>query len=438
MTTLVAGGAELAEPIRSADDIIAHIARQSKSPADYRIGMEYERLGVYRKTGKAIPFKGGVESILDRVADTGGWTRGFENGRIVYLQKEGEFVTLEPGGQTEFTSRPAKTIAELLSSAQAFQSVLDSAADEIGAVYLGIGFHPFSRIEDIEWVPKRRYDFMKPYLARTGTLGHEMMTLTAGAQIALDYGSPEDAMRKVRAAALLTPIAQAIFASSGIVSGEPGGMACRRGWIWTDTDPARCGIPPFMLREGSTLGDYVDWIVKTPLMFVERSGRYDNSGGRTLGDLIAQGSATLYDAELALTQAFPEVRLKRFVEVRSIDAPQPRLQATAACFWSSLLYGDLDAVFDLLGGLTTPQWNEMRASAIDHGLQGRAAGRRMSEWALDALSIAHSSSTCDITLTHLRKRAEAGITAADAARNLLAKCGSPQSFVAEWNDFRWV
>jgi glutamate--cysteine ligase len=432
MTTTIQGGAELDEEARSADDVVRHIERCAKHVDDHLFGIEYERLGVYRASGKAIPYDDGVERILDRVAEIDGWERGLEDGRIIFLKKGAEMVTLEPGGQTEYSSAPARTIAELMEKARHFGRVLDTAAAEFGIVYLGIGYHPFSTPEEIPWTPKRRYAAMAPYLTKKGALAHEMMKMTAGCQVALDYRDAENAMKMVRVASLATPFAQALFAASGIGRGKPLDWIDWRARIWTETDDARCNIPEFMLRKGSTVEEYVDWLMEMPLMFLEEDGCYRDGTGFTLRRLMMERRVTIRDVEMVMTQAFPEVRIKRFIEVRSIDSPTPRLLATVPCFWSSLLYGDLDAVCDLLGHLEGAEFLALRETAMKEGLKGRHRGRSIGEWTRDILSIGKRTATCARSFEILEERANSEVTPAEEAQKLLARNANYGEFVENW------
>lgn len=436
-TKIVSEGVDPKAPVNHISEAADLIALYSKTPENFKIGMEYERLGVYPETGEAVPFDGYIERALEFIAHEGGWERGFDRERLIYLEKDAAFITLEPGGQTEYSSAPAETIGGLFRAMEPIRDALDRAAEECGFIYLGLGYQPFSRPEEIGFVPKRRYDYMGPYLKSHGRLAHEMMKMTAGIQVALDYSDDKDAMRKLRAASLCTPIAQAIFAASGIREGKPIDHLCWRGQIWNETDPSRCGIPAFFFDPNADLLDYAEWIGEMPLMFLERDGDYRESHGSTLNNLIEAGTATVYDVELALTQAFPEVRLKHFIEIRSIDAPQPHLVSTVPCFWSSLLYGDLDAIFDLLGDIGPNDFNDFRNAALKDGLKGRFRRKSIAEWALELVDIASHSSTCDDSMARLRRHIEAKMTPAEAARDLLAELGSPGEFVRTWNEHEW-
>lgn len=436
MTTLITGGAELSEVITSSADVVRHIERQAKPRDKFQVGMEYERLGVFADTGRAIPFDGGVERVLELMIERHGWTAGRERDRITWLERAGEMITLEPGGQTEYSSRPAPTIELLMETARRATSELDDCAASIGAVYLGLGYHPFALIDDIAWVPKARYGAMAPYLARKGRLAHAMMKMTAGCQVAVDYADGHDAMRKLRAAVLCTPIAQALFASSGIAEGKPMPYADWRARIWTETDDERCNIPEFMLRRDVDLSDYAEWLMDMPLMFVERSGRYEDGAGWTLRRLIREGRPTVYDLEMIMTQAFPEARLKRFLEIRSLDSPQPYLLSTVPCFWSSLLYGEIQAVFDLLGHLSVCEFTAMRDIAIREGLKGEFQGRTLAAWARELINGTIRTWTCDWSMKKLLERIETAEAPVDKARRLLAASPDPSHFVREWNSVR--
>lgn len=438
MTTKIAGGEELNEVVTGRDDIVRHLERHAKRPEDFKVGMEYERLGVRMADGRAIPYDGpgGVEAILARMVERYGWMAGRENGRITWLERDGAMITLEPGGQTEFSSAPEKTIGVLMEKARSAGEELDACAAAEGAVYLGLGFQPFSALEEIAWVPKARYGAMAPYLARKGRLAHYMMKMTAGCQVAVDYADGHDAMRKLRAAVLCTPIAQALFAASGVSEGRPLPYATWRARIWTETDNERCNVPEFMLHEDVGLEAYADWLMDMPLMFVEREGRFEDGSGWTLRRLMREGRPTVYDLETIMTQAFPEARLKRFLEVRSLDSPQPYLLATVPCFWSSVLYGEIQAVFDLLGHLTVAEFTAMRDVAIREGLKGVFQGRTIAAWARELLQATVRTWTCEWSMKKLMARIETADAPADRARRLLAESANPAEFVKEWNNYR--
>lgn len=418
--------------IQTAQDIIDFIERHSRSRDKQLIGMEYERIGVDRRTGRGIPYYEGVEKILGEVANRDGWETGIDNGHIIYLQKGAEAFTLEPGGQTEYSSSPEPTIARLISKAQRAGKLLDDISAERDILYIGIGYQPFSSIEELEWVPKTRYNYMRPYLADKGELAHYMMKMTAGCQVALDYSDTTDAMRKLRAAALCTPVAQALFASSAIGEGDPLGFQTYRSYIWTKTDPARCDIPDFMISPSASIADYVEWLMDMPLMFLERGGVYSHPGGKTLRRLLSEGGVTTAELETIMTQAFPEVRIKTFIEIRSVDSPRPALLSLVPCFWSSILYGDIEGIFKLFGTLTREEFLEMRNTAFRQGLQGKFKDRTMQEWALDLLALAEDSCTCRVSLNLLRRRAEDGITPADEALRLWEQVKNPAEFVERW------
>ncbi len=438
MTTKIEGGEELKQVVTSQADIVAHLERHAKPRDQFKVGMEYERLGVRLSDGRAIPYDGpgGVEAILGLMVERHGWTAGRENGRITWLERQGAMITLEPGGQTEFSSAPEKTISVLMDRARAAGAELDDCAAAVGAVYLGLGYQPFSSVEEIAWVPKARYGAMAPYLARKGRLAHFMMKMTAGCQVAVDYADGADAMRKLRAAVLCTPIAQALFAASGIAEGRPLPYATWRARIWTETDEERCNVPEFMLHRDVGLEDYAAWLMDMPLMFVEREGRFEDGTGWTLRRLMKEARPTVYDLETIMTQAFPEARLKRFLEIRSLDSPQPYLLATVPCFWSSILYGEIQAIFDLLGHLSVGEFTAMRDIAIREGLRGVFQGRTLAAWARELINATIRTWTCEWSMKKLMARIETMDAPVDRARRLLAESADPAEFVKEWNNYR--
>lgn len=428
------------EPIRTEDDILSFLERHSRPRKEWLVGMEYERLGVFCKSGKAISYYTGVEPLLEELARRDGWKCHREDGHVISLSKDGDAITLEPGGQIEHSTKPMRSIRELRGLVGSLGELLDEIAAERGIVLLGIGYQPFSKLEEVEWIPKKRYQFMAPYLGRRGDLSHRMMKMTAGCQVALDYSDLTDAMRKMCAAARLVPLAQALFASSGIAEGRVLDDLCYRGRVWTRTDPQRTGIPPFLLRSHCDPGEYARYIMTRPLMFVERGGVYRDPEGKTFGDLMDSGAADEYDLEVALTQVFPEVRIKTFVEVRALDAPQPELITTAACFWADLLYGDLDAILDLTEELVASGEQEfaaLRERVFREGLGAEFRGRPIAKFLEEILEMGTGETTCRKSFDLLRERLASGRTAAEGARELLSGVDSPSDFVVRWNHYRW-
>src|SRR6184192_4155845 len=237
-----------AVPIESVGQLVEQFQRAGKPSAQWAIGTEYEKVVVDRATGRAAPFSGprGIETVLRTLAERFGWEPKEEAGRTVALVRGGASITRE----------------------------LVDVGSELGLAFLGLGMQPVSRLEEIELVPKQRYRIMAPYMARVGTLGLRMMKQTATVQANIDYADERDAMRKLRVGMGLAPLLNAMFANSSLSDGGLNGYMSFRGHIWTQTDPARCGLLRLAFREGTTFADYVEWALDVPLYFILRDGTY--------------------------------------------------------------------------------------------------------------------------------------------------------------------
>src|SRR6266478_2015210 len=262
--------------IESVDQLVEQFHLAGKPRDRWRIGTEYEKVAVERATGKAAPFSGprGIEAVLRALAERYGWEPKEEEGRTVALARGGASITLEPGGQLELSGEQCPTIHCTRKELATHVREVVSVGGELGIAFLGLGMQPMSPLDEIEWVPKQRYRIMGPYMTRVGTLGQRMMKQTATVQANIDYGDERDAMLKLRVGMGLAPLVNAMFANSSISDGGLNGYMSFRGHVWTDTDRARCGLLPFVFREGASFADYIEWALDVPLYFILRGGRY--------------------------------------------------------------------------------------------------------------------------------------------------------------------
>src|SRR5579859_168844 len=284
----------MSEPLERKEQLIRYFESGAKPRAQWRIGTEYEKVAVSVRDGRALPFSrpAGVEEILRRLIDRYGYEANGEHGRIIALNGERAPITIEPGGQMEPSGEQCETIHCADSEFTRHIEQLIEVGHEIGAAILGLGMQPVSRIDEIELLPKDRYRIMYPYMARKGRLGQRMMKQTAGVQANLDYSDEADAMRKLRLSFALTPILYAIFANSPLCDGDLNGYLTFRAHIWTDTDPDRCGIPPFVFNEAAGFEDYVEYALDVPMYFLIRDHHYvdlTRPPGLTFRQFMARG-----------------------------------------------------------------------------------------------------------------------------------------------------
>src|SRR5579875_3915678 len=356
-------------PVTGIDQLVAGFHEAGKPRERWMIGAEYEKVAVDRATGRAAPFSGarGIEALLRGLAERFGWTPATEDGRTVALAREGASITLEPGAQLELSGAQFRTLHEAERELATHVREILSVGDELGLAFLGLGMQPISRVEEIEWVPKRRYAIMAPYMTRVGRLGHRMMKQTATVQANIDYADERDAMRKLRVGMGIAPLVNAIFANSPVSDGELNGFRSFRGHVWMDTDPARCGLLPFVFRDGAGFAEYVEWALDVPVYFLLRDGRYvTDVTGTPFRRLLASGQATLADSQ-----------------------PRERLLALPALVKGIFYDADcLEAAHDLV-----KRWSFEDTAALYHEVvRGALAARRgrvaVLEYARELLAIA--------------------------------------------------
>ena len=367
--------------IDSIDQLVEEFHLAAKPRDRWLIGTEYEKLAVDPRTGRAAPFSGsrGIETLLRELAERFGWTPTEENGRTIALARDRASITLEPGGQVELSGEPCQTLHCTRDELATHVRELSEIGGELGIAFLGLGMQPVSPLDDIEWVPKQRYAIMRDYMPLVGTLGHRMMKQTATVQANIDYADERDALRKLRVGMATAPLVNAMFANSCISEDRLNGQMSYRGYVWTDTDRARCGLLPFAFRDGASFADYVEWALDVPLYFVLRGGRYlIEATGIPFRSFLEHGlsgqRATLDDWRLHLTTLFPEVRLKGYIELRSADSQTPDRVLAVPALVKGIFYEQdcLDAAFDLV-----KRWTFADCVALYGEVTRQAMGARM-------------------------------------------------------------
>src|SRR5437773_8698398 len=386
-----------AVPIESVGQLVEQFHLAGKPRERWKVGAEYEKLAVDRRTGRATPFSGprGIEAVLRALAERYGWEPKEEEGRTVALARGGASITLEPGGQLELSGEQCPTINCTRTEMSTHVREIVSVGRELGLAFLGLGMQPVSRVEEIEWVPKQRYRIMTPYMAKVGTLGHRMMKQTATVQANIDYANERDAMRKLRVGMGLSPLLNAMFANSSVSDGDLNRYMSFRGHVWTDTDVARCGLLRFAFRDGAGFADYVEWALDVPLYLILRGGRYQTAVTGTpfrrfLGEGAGGERATLDDWNLHLTTLFPEVRLKGYIEVRSADSQPPERMLALPALVKGVFYTQdcLEAAWDLVKRWSFEERLELWREVHREALLARFEGIKVIELARELYAIA--------------------------------------------------
>ena len=419
------------------EDLAATLAGGCKPRDAWRIGAEHEKFGFRLGTAEPVPYEGrGIHALLEGLQRFG-WEGVFEENRhgrmLIGLERNGANVSLEPGGQFELSGAPLEDLHQICQETGGHLQEVKTVADELGVGFLGLGFSPLWRRDEVPVMPKARYDIMRAYMPKRGALGLDMMLRTCTVQANLDFSSEADMVLKFRTSLALQPVATALFANSPFTEGRPNGFLSARANVWTDTDPDRTGMLDFVFAEGFGFEAYARYATRVPMYFVKRDGRYVDLSGRSFeqfmaGDLpdLPGERPTRKDWADHLTTIFPEVRLKTYLEMRGADSgPWSRICALPA-LWTGVLYDDaaLHAAWDLCKHWTVDDHVRLRADAARMGLRAEVAGRSLQDVAKDLLAIARqglrararlSGGLVDETgyLSELDSIADSGITPAE-------------------------
>ncbi len=387
-----------AEPITDKRQLVDYIASGNKPREQWRVGTEHEKFAYDLVTHRPLPYDGpkGIGEILKRLTKFG-WEPVKENGHVIALTQNGASITLEPGGQFELSGAPLENIHQTCEEVHDHLDQVKGIGAELGTGMLGLGFNPLWKRDDIPWMPKGRYAIMRAYMPKVGTLGLDMMLRTCTIQANLDYKSEADMAKKFRVGIALQPIATALFASSPFVEGKPSGFLSYRSHVWTDTDAARTGDLPFVFEQGFGFEQYVDYLLDVPMYFVYRDGKYIDASGQSFRDFMAgrlpamPGEApTMGDWVDHLTTAFPEVRLKKFLEMRGADGGPWRRICAVPALWTGLLYDSsaLDAAWDLVKDWTNEERAFLRREVPKTGLATMFRGKPLKILARQTVAIA--------------------------------------------------
>jgi glutamate--cysteine ligase len=387
-------------PVESRDQLVEYLASGCKPESQWKLGTEHEKFGFTQDDLRPLPYEGerGIHAILTALAELFEWRTVLEEGLpIALLDDTGASITLEPGGQLELSGALLDNIHQTCSEVNTHLRQVRHVSEPLGIAFLGMGFQPKWRREDMQWMPKARYRIMRRYMQKVGTLGLDMMTRTCTVQVNLDFGSEADMVRKFRTSLALQPIATALFANSPFTDGRPNGFLSYRSRVWEDTDPDRTGMLPFVFDASMGFERYTDYMLDVPMYFVYRDGQYIDAAGQSFRDFLAGRlpalpgeKPTFKDWEDHLTTAFPEVRLKRYLEMRGADGgPWARLCALPA-LWAGLLYHQpsLDAAWDIACDWSMEERLRLRSDVPRLGLRAEIRGRTVRDLALEVIELA--------------------------------------------------
>ena len=382
--------------------MIAWIAGGETPVSDQKIGTEHEKFLFHRHNLAPVAYEGesGIGALLERLLTELGPDAEpiMEKGHIIGItDADGGAVSLEPGGQLELSGAPLDDIHQTCNETGRHLHHMQAAAAPLDIGMLGIGYHPTARREDISFMPKGRYRIMSRHMPKVGTLGLDMMLRTCTVQVNLDFSDEADMRRKFRTSLALQPVATALFANSPFKDGAPSGWLSTRAQAWTDTDAARSGVPTCVFDDYFGYEQWIDYILDVPMYFLHRGDEYIDVAGRSFRDFM-DGMLTGFEGQMPsmgdfqdhITTAFPEVRLKRFLEMRGADGGAWGNICALPAFWVGLLYDEqaLEAAAALAAPLNANDVMEARLSVSRDGLRGQLGGREVHDLAAKLVDLA--------------------------------------------------
>ncbi len=375
------------------NQLIEYFEMGNKPEELWGVGTEHEKFLYSLPDLKRLGYESqpGIRQLLEHIQLLG-WQPITDHGNIIGLSKDGASITIEPGGQFELSGKNFKTIHETFSETQKHFQELNHISHEFGLINLAMGFDPLWKREDMPWMPKERYQYMKAYMPAKGSLGLDMMSRTSTIQVNLDYRDEKDMVTKLRVAQALQPIVTALFANSPFSEGQPNGFLSYRATIWDDTDPDRCGFLPFIFEPGFGFERWTDYLLDIPMYFILRDGQYIPSNHITFRGFM-QGrhslKPTLQDWETHVSTVFPDVRLKQFIEMRGADASCVNHISALAAFWVGLFYDSdaLEAAYALTKNWDIATLREVRSQVPKQALKAAHGNLNVLEAARQLIAI---------------------------------------------------
>ncbi|EKF59136.1 gamma-glutamylcysteine synthetase [Agrobacterium albertimagni AOL15] len=391
-------------PLGTLDDMAAYMAAGSKPKEQFRIGTEHEKFAFFRADNSPVPYHGdaSISALLKGMQEKLGWEPIMDGENIIGLGEQHGMgaISIEPGGQFELSGAPVETLHQTCKESNQHLAVLRDVAEPMGIRFLGIGGSPKWSLAETPRMPKSRYDIMTRYMPKVGSQGLDMMYRTCTIQVNLDFSSEADMRQKMRVSMKLQSLATALFASSPFTEGKPNGLLSWRGDIWRDTDNQRAGVLPFTFSKDFSFGDYVAWAIDAPMYFIVRDGRYHDCTHitfRQFMDGALKGEVAEWEPQLGdwtnhLSTLFPDVRLKRFLEMRGADGGPWRRICALPALWVGLLYDEtaLAAADELTANWTVEDVIAMRDAVPAQGLKASVAGRPLMEVAREVVEMSRA------------------------------------------------
>ncbi|MFA6264820.1 MAG: glutamate--cysteine ligase [Pseudolabrys sp.] len=385
-------------PLETRDELVAWLEAGCKPKAQFRVGTEHEKFVFTLKDHKPVPYAGrqSIHALLQGMHGLLGWEPIMEGENIIGMfdVTGGGAISLEPGGQFELSGAPVDTVHQTCSELMAHLAQVREVAKPLGIGFIGLGMTPDWSRADVPVMPKGRYKIMTNYMPKVGTRGLDMMYRTCTVQANLDFSSEADMVKKLRVSLALQPVATALFANSPFTEGKPNGFLSARSEIWRDTDNNRAGMMPFAFEDGMSFERYVDYALDVPMYFVKRGDAYIDVAGKSFRDFFAGKldalpgeRPCLSDWANHLSTIFPEVRLKRYLEMRGADGGPWRRLPSLSAYWVGIFYDDdaLDACWSMVKSWTAEERQKLRDDVPKLGFKAEIRGRNVLTLAQETL-----------------------------------------------------
>ncbi len=432
-------------PISALSELVEFFRSAEQPSRDGMVGLEHEKLMMPQGGSSAVPYEGpnGIGALMTGFGKLG-WQefRERDGAPVIAMQRGHETLSLEPGGQFELSGSPFLTAREAHAENINHLSELRQVAGSLGLRAVALGYRPFQSLAQMPWMPKSRYQMMRDSLGARGAKAHNMMLMTATGQVSLDWRDEADCAQKVMVSARISPLLVALYANSPIVEGALTGYQSFRSAVWNEVDPARCGYPQPMLDGTFSYARYAEWAMAAPLLFLRRNGQYLRPA-ISFGQLLREGyggkPAQHSDWVDHLSTLFPEVRIKKVLEIRAADCNDAAMTGALAALMRGLLYDPaaLDEASNLLPLVSPVEHRALHAAAQKEGLAAKLGAGTLADYARDLLGIAARGLTridpLDVPLlSPLVEVAESGQSPAVRVRQLFETERDPATFLSHF------
>ncbi|MBC7474983.1 MAG: glutamate--cysteine ligase [Candidatus Sericytochromatia bacterium] len=426
--------------LESSQQLLEYFTKSYKPESDWKVGPEYEKFVIGYPGLRPLEYEGkvGIRSLFKGLEDGYKWNPEYEDDNVIALLREGESVSLEPGGQVELSGKAFKTIHESYDEVQRHIQEVKDVSKNWDVAWFGCGMNPFLSTDEIPWMPKKRYNIMKNYLIKQGHLSHKMMKQTCTIQANIDYKSEEDAMKKLKVANGVNSIVTAMFANSAIYCGKETGFMTERSYIWQFTDPERCGIIEGVFSNSYSFQDYIDFAIDVHMFLIKRNGQMIDMTEMTFKEYMKKGykghKATTQDWDYHLSTVFPEVRLLKYIELRGQDSQPLDLYLAIPAIWKGLLYSEqaLDAAWDLVKDLNYQERVTWHDDVSREAMQAKIKKYKTKELAKELFDISYESLK---NMKNINRKGQNETIYLEALEEKVIKTGkSPAETVIEkWN-----